>query len=96
MRQATSADVVWALKYTLRTLSRSMRNDLASKDHDKRKRAEQFVAEWLEKEALSRFEILASGEPGAMVESLCEKAAFGEGSLVYDEDTTPLGPVVRG
>lgn len=93
MRQATDAEIVWGLKYHLSRLTPAIRNRFASRNAAERDGAIRFMAEYLAKEALGRFEILASGESGTLVDTLYDRAAFGEGQLKVDEDTVPIGPV---
>ncbi len=93
MRQVTDAEIVWNLKHQLKRLGPAIRNQLASRHAKDRDMAIQVIAEQLAKGALGRFEILASGDPHTLADSIYDKAAFGTGDMVTTEDTVPIGPV---
>jgi hypothetical protein len=75
MRQVGEAELIWNLKLALRHVSASIRNNLASRETDVRKRAEQAVAAKMA-EQLRRYEIL-SDAPLPDGSDLFSRAAFG-------------------
>ena len=77
MRQVSEAELVWNVKYHLRRLSATIRKRL--NDPAERRRTEQFIAEYLVKEALGRFEVLAD-TPLPEGSDLYSQAAYDRGS----------------
>ena len=76
MRQASEAELIWAFKLTLRTLSAAMRKGLCGHE---RRTFEQMLAETLTRKTLANFEVLASGDPSTVTDALFVDAAYGTG-----------------
>lgn len=78
MKQVNEAELVWRVRYQLTRVSASLRRDLASRQADTRRRAENLLAEQLVRTALGKYEILSS-TPLPSGTDLFSAAAFGTG-----------------
>lgn len=79
MRQVDETELIWRIRYQLTRLTASLRRDLASREADTRRRAEQQLAQQLVRSALGYYEVLSSAPLPAGTD-LFSAAAFGTGA----------------
>lgn len=60
MRQVNEAELIVSIRFQLSRLPASLRQQLASRERDKQRQAEQMLAERIIRSALDRYEILSS------------------------------------
>lgn len=86
MRQVGDAELIWIIRYALGRAGRQLRIDLASRQSDVRRRAEQMLATDIA-QALDRLEILSSA-PLPENTDLFSAAAYGAatGVVRIDDD----------
>ena len=79
MRQVDEAELIVGIRFQLSRVSASLRQQLASRDRQKQRQAEQMLAERIIRTALHQYEILSSA-PLPPNTDLFTAAAYGHGA----------------